>query len=147
MAKNYKPADAANTAVRAFLYGISERKYKKYLLTDKAWKDICKLFDDRCAYCGKEKSLQREHLYECNQEHGGLHVCGNVIPACGSCNQEKNKVSFKEKVKQIKLYKAREFQEHQKKYTYPMPKNQKKINDDAKKLYGKVLEMVTFSLK
>jgi hypothetical protein len=87
-------ADAANTAVRAFLTRIGEYYLGKSFNTGsgKTQKDWLRIrdefFEGKCAYCGKnDTKLQIEHLVMFNREEYGLHHPGNIVPVCTSCNK------------------------------------------------------------
>ena len=93
MAVHNTSADAANTAVRAFLTEIGRfylnRSFNTALGPAKEdWiriRDV--VFDGKCAYCGKNDSkLQMEHLIMFNRVGFGLHHPGNIVPACPACN-------------------------------------------------------------
>jgi 5-methylcytosine-specific restriction endonuclease McrA len=53
-----------------------------------AWASLKALFGHLCAYC-------RQHIPHLEQDHivplvrGGLHIAGNIVPACRSCNAAK----------------------------------------------------------
>jgi len=86
-------ADAANTAVRAFLTQIGEYYLKRSFNTGAGiakqdWVKIRdKVFEGKCAYCGKSDSkLQVEHLIMFNKVDFGLHHPGNIVPVCSQCN-------------------------------------------------------------
>ena len=94
MAVYNTPADAANTAVRAFLTRIGEYYLGRSFNTSsgKASQDWIKIrdivFDGKCAYCGKKESkLQMEHLIMFNRDEYGLHHPGNIVPVCNNCNK------------------------------------------------------------
>ena len=91
-------ADAANTAVRAFLTKVGEfylgRSFNTGSGKGKAdWERIRdKVFEGRCAYCGESASkLQIEHLFMFNRTEYGLHHPGNVVPCCSTCNKRERK--------------------------------------------------------
>jgi len=93
MAVYNTPADAANTAVRAFLTRIGEYYLKRSFNTGtgKGKQDWLKIkdeiFEGKCVYCGKSDSkLQIEHLIMFNKVEFGLHHPGNIVPACVNCN-------------------------------------------------------------
>lgn len=56
-------------------------------LTHVEWTDICRRYDQRCAYCGERKRLEQDHVVPLSK--GGTHTAGNVVPACKSCNSAK----------------------------------------------------------
>lgn len=91
-------ADAANTAVRAFLTEIGEYYWGKSFNTSsgkakKDWETIRdQIFSGECAYCGKSDSkLQMEHLIMFNRTEFGLHHPGNIVPSCKECNSRSKK--------------------------------------------------------
>jgi 5-methylcytosine-specific restriction endonuclease McrA len=61
-------------------------------LTREQWVSIKKHFDNRCAYCGKEKALTQEHFIPLVD--GGEYTHNNILPACRSCNCSKNNKDF-----------------------------------------------------
>jgi len=92
------PADAANTAVRAFLTKVGEfylgRSFNTGSGKGKAdWERIRDIvFKGGCAYCGVNgQSLQIEHLLMFNRTEYGLHHPGNIVPCCKSCNKRERK--------------------------------------------------------
>lgn len=91
--------NAAATAVRAYLAEIASVYFggvydpKTDDLSKKAWNHTREFFQKRCAYCNREEKslpkevkITREHLIETNQWQCGLHLPGNVVPACSECN-------------------------------------------------------------
>jgi hypothetical protein len=91
-------ADAANTAVRAFLTQIGEYYLKRNFNTGagkakKDWERIRdEIFSGKCAYCGKKgEKLQMEHIVMFNRSEFGLHHPGNIIPVCKECNSRSKK--------------------------------------------------------
>ena len=86
-------ADAANTAVRAFLTRIGEYYLGRSFNTGtgtakKEWEYIRDVvFDGKCVYCGKDdEKLQMDHLVMFNKAEFGLHHPGNIVPSCKKCN-------------------------------------------------------------
>lgn len=63
-----------------------------YSLTYEQWEAIKEVFDNRCAYCGSDDSLARDHFYPFSK--GGDFMVGNVIPACQTCNSSKKAKLF-----------------------------------------------------
>lgn len=61
-------------------------------LTDKQWIKIKNNFNNKCAYCGKEKELHQEHFIPLAK--GGEFTKNNIIPACKSCNCSKQDKDF-----------------------------------------------------
>jgi hypothetical protein len=92
------PADAANTAVRAFLTKVGELYLNRSFNTGSGkgkadWERIRDhVFNSKCAYCGEtSKSLQIEHLLMFNRTEYGLHHPGNIVPCCKACNKRERK--------------------------------------------------------
>ena len=56
-------------------------------LTQEEWEYIKVYFENKCAYCGKDLSLERDHVIALTKG-GGLEY-GNIVPACKSCNSSK----------------------------------------------------------
>lgn len=80
-------------------YYKKKYKYRTHNISDEEWLQ-CKLyFDNSCAYCGlhidnhyikykgqlKKSDLHKEHV-----DHNGANDLSNCVPACKSCNSEKN---------------------------------------------------------
>ncbi|MDC0187485.1 HNH endonuclease [Candidatus Nitrosopelagicus sp.] len=89
-------ADAANTAVRAFLTSVGEHYLGETFNTGsgsgkRIWETIKEEFDHRCAYCNKQTTLQIEHLVMFNRTEYGLHHPGNIVPTCQDCNKRQRK--------------------------------------------------------
>lgn len=57
-------------------------------LTEEEWQYIKTYFENKCAYCGKELPLERDHVVAVSKG-GGLEY-GNIVPACKSCNSSKS---------------------------------------------------------
>jgi len=89
-------ADAANTAVRAFLTEVGEKYWGRIFNTATGsgrsiWEKIKNdVFAGECCYCGKHTAkIQMEHLIMFNREEYGLHHPGNIVPCCNDCNKRK----------------------------------------------------------
>lgn len=71
---------------------IAREKELPATLTLAQW-DICKeYFNNKCAYCGKDRKLQQEHFVALSK--GGEYTINNIIPACGYCNNSKHNKDF-----------------------------------------------------
>jgi len=72
--------------VRGYQKAYKIRRYgTRPELTDAGWKIILAIFRNRCVYCGKKTlKLEQDHVIALSQH--GKHTCGNVVPACRSCN-------------------------------------------------------------
>jgi 5-methylcytosine-specific restriction endonuclease McrA len=55
--------------------------------TQKDWEKLLNKYDGLCAYCGKEKATQRDHVIPISK--GGTDSIGNILPVCGKCNATK----------------------------------------------------------
>jgi len=51
------------------------------------WEKLLKIYNNRCAYCGAERPLERDHIMPIIA--GGKHEPINIIPACQTCNRAK----------------------------------------------------------
>lgn len=71
-------------------------------LTVSQWEAIKDIFNNRCCYCGSEKSLTQEHFVGVSQ--GGEHTHNNILPACQSCNSSKGTKDFFEWYPTFKYY-------------------------------------------
>lgn len=96
MAVHNTSADAANTAVRAFLTEVGEKYWGRLFNTGTGsgkviWEEIKnEIFTGKCCYCGRHSAkLQMEHLIMFNREEYGLHHPGNIVPCCTDCNKRK----------------------------------------------------------
>lgn len=61
-------------------------------LTNQQWWTIRRCFDDRCAYCGLDGPIFRDHVISIAS--GGPDIWSNVVPACKSCNSKKHALSL-----------------------------------------------------
>ena len=110
MATHNTYADAANTAVRAFLTSVGEHYLNERFDTGngtgkRRWDVIKEKFGNKCAYCNTGGKLQIEHLVMFNRTEYGLHHPGNVVPCCSECNKrERRVVEDKESGKKKKAY-------------------------------------------
>lgn len=91
---------------RKFLNSIQGKNYKKQYdqmrrykmlsitcnYTEQQWQECKQYFDNRCAYCGEEKELTRDHFIAL--KHGGEYTKNNIVPACKSCNCSKRTKDF-----------------------------------------------------
>lgn len=99
--KKYKK----NNRPRLNILNQKRRAVKKELphtLTIKQWEDIKVLFNNKCAYCGKELPLVQEHFIPLSK--GGEYTTNNIIPSCQSCNSSKGNKDFFEWYPKYKYY-------------------------------------------
>jgi 5-methylcytosine-specific restriction endonuclease McrA len=65
-------------------------------------KEIAKLQDQPCFYCGSLKSKTIDHVIPINK--GGTHSIGNLVPCCKSCNSSKHdKFIMEWRIRRMKL--------------------------------------------
>lgn len=50
-------------------------------------KEIKKLYNSNCFYCGSKEKIQLDHVVPIAK--GGSHSIGNLLPACSTCNASK----------------------------------------------------------
>lgn len=56
------------------------------------WQRCLDYFNNKCAYCGKDRKLQQDHFIAL--EWGGEYTKNNIIPACKPCNSSKQEKNF-----------------------------------------------------
>lgn len=90
-------SDVANKLVSMFLHELSRRISQSWAIRvdgEEYEKLVRERFGNRCPYCscdlGKTVSVI-EHLDGMNRYRVGLHVPGNVLVACRSCNNQKRR--------------------------------------------------------
>lgn len=148
MANYNNYADASNSAVRSYLTLISERiinsdqskpnsSHKD--LINKHWQYLKEnIFTSEkegmclCAYCGQPTSLdsvEKEHLQMLNRIDCGLHLPGNVVPVCKSCNKRKLKAT---KYDNWKEYLIKKYNNHYDKFSQLEEKITNHINSFEK---------------
>ena len=89
-----------------FINTAIAREHKKKLLicdlTVEDWDNALKFFDNRCAYCGNEGKLHREHIIPMSK--GGGYTRNNIIPSCIPCNQSKSNLMLEQWYKYSGVY-------------------------------------------
>jgi hypothetical protein len=91
-------SDVSNAALRIFLQRVGSfydqiRGLEEYRSQRPQKQTILDRFNRSCCYCGVELTLEsmcEDHLVPMNKDALGLHAWGNVVPACGACNQKKH---------------------------------------------------------
>jgi 5-methylcytosine-specific restriction endonuclease McrA len=73
--------------------------------TNEQWENCKKEFENKCAYCGKEKDLARDHFIPVSS--GGEYTLNNIVPACVNCNSSKNRRDFFEWYPSFRYYSKR----------------------------------------
>lgn len=51
------------------------------------WKNILKIYKNKCANCGSMEKMEMDHIYPLSR--GGAHCVTNIQPLCRSCNASK----------------------------------------------------------
>ena len=51
------------------------------------WQELKKEYDYKCAVCGQEKPLTKDHIVPLSE--GGTDYIDNIQPLCRSCNSKK----------------------------------------------------------
>lgn len=70
--------------------------------TKKDWQNALTYFEDSCAYCGTQESLEQEHFIALSK--GGGYTKDNILPCCRTCNASKNDKCFFEWYPQSEFY-------------------------------------------
>lgn len=60
---------------------------KSGVVTKAEWDSIKADYSHRCAYCGKRRKLEQDHVVALSR--GGAHAASNIKPACKPCNSRK----------------------------------------------------------
>ncbi len=89
-------SDVANKLVSMFLHELSRKVCQNWKIrVDSAdYQELVRLrFQNRCPYCQRPLVTEAvvEHLDGMNRYRAGLHVPGNVLVACKSCNNQKRR--------------------------------------------------------
>ena len=75
-----------------------KRQARKRMLvfnyTAEMWENCKEYFENKCAYCGREKTLLQEHFIPLSK--GGEYTSDNILPTCGRCNNKKYNKDFNE---------------------------------------------------
>ena len=77
------------TSERKILHTSNRRAKSKsngvYALTEK---ELRKLRDKECVYCGSSHKIELDHVIPISR--GGTHGIGNLVPSCMKCNRSKS---------------------------------------------------------
>ena len=76
------------------VWNTKNRRKVKRGHTNKDWENKKIKFSNRCAYCGQQKKLTKDHIIPIIA--GGGDEIGNIVPACMDCNRRKGKKSLEE---------------------------------------------------
>jgi len=80
----------------------AKKKALPHTLTVKQWETIKLKFNNKCAYCGEDKSLAKDHFLALTK--GGEYSHNNIIPTCQNCNSSKGNKDFFEWFPKYKYY-------------------------------------------
>ena len=80
-----------NSRIRVHKY-LAKKKSLEATLNKNEWNDCVKFFEHKCAYCGAEAKLVREHFVPVFS--GGGFTKENIVPACQKCNNSKRAKDF-----------------------------------------------------
>lgn len=67
-------------------------------VTAQEFRDLIKMYDGRCAYCGGPYETM-DHVTPISR--GGLHIVDNLVPACRKCNFTKRNKSYIEWMQEL----------------------------------------------
>ena len=90
-------SDVANKLISMFLHELSRRVCQDWpIKVDREeYEELVRSqFNNRCPYCSRDLANTIsviEHLDGMNRYRAGLHVPGNVLVACKTCNSEKRR--------------------------------------------------------
>jgi len=103
---------SSNAAVRAALTILGERRDAAVLglapgnlRGKKIRAALLEEFENRCAYCEKKlkDDFHVDHMVPMNRDSLGLHMYGNLVPACKKCNADKKALPLEVFVQETKL--------------------------------------------
>jgi 5-methylcytosine-specific restriction endonuclease McrA len=60
-------------------------------LSGAQWKELCQVFQNRCAYCGKRLAFEKLTQDHITPVGIGAHALSNIVPACNTCNNKKKR--------------------------------------------------------
>lgn len=60
-------------------------------VTTQEFRDLIKMYDGRCAYCGRPYETM-DHVTPISR--GGLHIVDNLVPSCSKCNSTKRNMPY-----------------------------------------------------
>ena len=139
--KPYKMASRSSTISNAFAQALAPSDSFNAEQLEKAFRELG-LYDENgnllCTYCSA-KSSSVDHLnplvYQ-SKFTGWGHVFGNLVPACGSCNQKKGGKPWRDFVSEITFSKERVEQLERYERKAPQPISQ----DDLASFYPDLLD-------
>jgi len=70
--------------------------------TEKDWQECLRFFDKKCAYCGYDGTLHKEHVIPVSKGVGFTR--NNIVPSCPSCNQSKKNLEMQDWYKYTAIY-------------------------------------------
>lgn len=63
-----------------------------HTLTEEEWQYALKEFNYKCAYCGDDSNLEKDHFVPISKDGG--YTIDNIIPSCINCNRSKYNYDF-----------------------------------------------------
>jgi hypothetical protein len=138
----------------AFRKALLSMILSKYVQKD-AFQIAIREFGEECIYCGSKNDLQADHLWP--EEQGGIHVAGNVVPACPGCNSERTNKNWKEFMlnnrkkkplnEEVQLAKIKKVEDYMAKYNMrQQPKLEDFISEqeaDLREKFDLILDAIT----
>lgn len=73
--------------------------------TDQEWRDLCQAFNYRCAKCGRQSPLTKDHVIPLVR--GGSDAINNIQPLCRPCNLSKGTKAIDYRARHIQSCPAR----------------------------------------
>jgi len=84
--KNYcknNPENIAHLKARRYARGSNAEGNH----TLKEWQTLKRIYKNKCAICGEEKKLTKDHIIPLSE--GGTDYISNIQPLCRNCNSKK----------------------------------------------------------
>lgn len=87
--RQYAPKHRAENAdlYRTYAHNRAARRRSGGTHTIAEWRSKLAEHDGRCAYCGADQGITRDHDIPISR--GGKNTIDNIVPACGPCNYRK----------------------------------------------------------
>jgi len=80
----------------------------KNTLTGSEWEECLQYFNNRCAYCGEDTKLAREHVIPISKNGGTIK--NNIVCSCIRCNSKKHNKDFKAWYEKYEYYTGTRFE-------------------------------------
>jgi len=89
--KRYALKHPDKIAIRTLRRQTRKRNVFAYYIAEQ-WESARLYFDNKCAYCGKERKLTQDHFLALSKS--GEYTINNIVPSCKSCNSSKGSKNF-----------------------------------------------------